>query len=244
MRKFTVAIGILSLIVSVAIKAETLTLTSLDWPPYSGKSLPDQGASIAVVKAAVEAMGHSLKVEFYPWSRTVHLAKTYKKIVGYFPEYKFDSTDIIFSDKIGTGPLGFVENVADPITWSSLNDLKSYKIGVVRGYVNTVEFDAMVASGEIQADEAKSDALNLKKVATKRVPLAVIDSNVLTYLVSNTTSLKQYDKTLVMNPKLLAEKGLYIAFTNDSEGKRWKAIVDEGLSKIDVDKVMDDHLSQ
>ncbi|MCL9781976.1 transporter substrate-binding domain-containing protein [Vibrio sp. S4M6] len=244
MQKFTFVAGILFLLVSATIKAETLTLTSLDWPPYSGKSLPEQGASVAVVKAAVEAMGHSLKVEFYPWSRTVHLAKTDKKIAGYFPEYKFDSTDIVFSDKIGTGPLGFVENVSAPVTWSNLNDLKSYKIGVVRGYVNTTEFDAMVASGKIQADAAKSDELNLKKVATKRVQLAVIDSNVLKYLVSHTPSLKQYDKTLVMNPKLLAEKGLYIAFTNDAEGKRWKAIVDEGLSKIDVNKVMNEHLNK
>ena len=63
-------------------------LTSLDWPPYSGKTLSDQGASVAVAKAAFKAMGYELKVSFYPWSRAVALAKdSSSKFSGYFPEY-------------------------------------------------------------------------------------------------------------------------------------------------------------
>ncbi len=213
----------LLIILSNSIKADTLTLTSLEWPPYSGKALPEQGASVAVVKAAVESMGHTLKVEFYPWSRTVHLAKTDTNIAGYFPEYKFESNDILFSNKIGTGPLGLVENKASPVTWSTLSDLKAYKIGVVRGYVNTADFDSMVASGKIQADAAKSDELNLKKVATKRVRLAVIDSNVLKYLTSNTPELKQYKNDLVMNQGCLQKKGCILPLRMTRKGNVGKA---------------------
>ena len=57
-----------------AAKADTLMLTSLLWPPYSGEQLTEQGASIAVVRAALKVMGHELDVDFYPWSRAVKLA--------------------------------------------------------------------------------------------------------------------------------------------------------------------------
>ncbi|MDN3610300.1 substrate-binding periplasmic protein [Vibrio ostreicida] len=231
-------------IICLPVRAEVLTLTSLEWPPYSGRALDSQGASVAVVKAAVEAMGHQLNVEFYPWERAVHLAKSQTKYAGYFPEYHFEANDLVFSEPIGTGPLGFVENKANPITWNQLQDLKSMKIGVVRGYVNTEALDTLVASGELQSEAVTSDSQNLKKVVGQRIPLAVIDSNVLAYLLSSDKNLHNAKETLQMNSKLLAEKELFIAFANDESGKKWKAIVDQGLQKIDANKIMKQYFNQ
>ena len=55
-------LGLLTL--SLPLKADILNLTSLEWPPYASEGVEQQGASVAVVKAAVEAMGHELNVEF------------------------------------------------------------------------------------------------------------------------------------------------------------------------------------
>lgn len=146
------------------VAAETVHLTSLAWPPYSDKSLEQQGASVAVAKAAFEAEGHELIVDFYPWSRAVNSAlQANSKYVGYFPEYMHETSDFIFSDATGTGPLGLVQNSAKPITFSSVNDLSGKRIGVVQDYVNTKELDDMIASGTIKGDAAPSDVLNIKK---------------------------------------------------------------------------------
>ena len=51
---------------------------------------------------------------------------------------------------MGSGPLGFAELSIHPIQWSALPDLANYKIGVVSGYVNTAEFDEMVAKGTFE----------------------------------------------------------------------------------------------
>ncbi|USD33547.1 MULTISPECIES: substrate-binding periplasmic protein [Vibrio] len=243
MRNLTLMFFSLILLTS-PVRGDVLTLTSLEWPPYAGRNLDAQGASVAVVKAAVEAMGHELNVEFYPWERAVHLAKNQAKYAGYFPEYYFDASDLIFSNPIGTGPLGFVENKANPISWSSLQDLKSVKIGVVRGYVNTEELDSMIASGTLQSEAVTSDNQNLKKVSGQRIPLAVIDSNVLNYLLTSDKSLQAAQDKLQMNSKLLEEKELFIAFGNDETGKKWKAIVDEGLKKIDSKQIMSDYFKK
>lgn len=54
--------------------SDTLKLTSLLWPPYSGQQLAQQGASVAVAQAAFERMEQQLVVDFYPWSRAIKLA--------------------------------------------------------------------------------------------------------------------------------------------------------------------------
>jgi polar amino acid transport system substrate-binding protein len=46
-----------------------IRLTSLEWPPYVGEAVERQGASIAVVRAAAEAMGYRVEVCFLPWGQ-------------------------------------------------------------------------------------------------------------------------------------------------------------------------------
>ncbi|WP_230425637.1 hypothetical protein [Spartinivicinus ruber] len=86
-----------------AVIAETVYLTSLDWPPYTGKKLKQQGASVAVAKAVFKAAGYDLVVEFYPWKRAVDLAKDDPKYAGYFPEYYAAelAQNFTFSEPIG-----------------------------------------------------------------------------------------------------------------------------------------------
>lgn len=215
--------------------AEKVYMTSLEWPPYSGASLPDQGAVIAVAKAAFAAMGHELVVEFYPWSRAVKLVQQpNSKYIGYLPEYKYETTDFQFSRLLGEGPLGLVENRAKPIAWSAVEDLARYRIGVVQDYVNTKEFDDLVAAGRIKVETVGTDSQNILKVATGRLDAAVIDSNVLAYLLVNSPQLGPNAPKVGMNAKLLEMKGLYAAFGNTEQGAKWRAILDEGLTKIDA----------
>lgn len=227
---------------STPIFADTVYLTSLSWPPYSDKSLKEQGASVAVAKAAFKAMGHELNVDFFPWSRAVKLAADPgSKYVGYFPEYHYESTDFSFSEPMGEGPLGLVENKQNPIVWSNVQDLTQYKIGVVQDYVNTVEIDSLIASGEIKAQTAASDETNIRKVGGKRIDAAVIDSNVFNYLIANTEGL--VNTPVQMNSKLLMQKELFVAFKKSKEGQHWLAIYNQGLKKIDINAVMQKHLN-
>ncbi|MEQ6885702.1 transporter substrate-binding domain-containing protein [Salicola sp. Rm-C-2C1-2] len=225
-------------------QAETIQLTSLEWPPYTGSELPQQGASMAVVDAAFDAMGHDLEVQFLPWQRAVDQAQQDNAIAGYFPEYYAESLeeDFIFSDSIGTGPLGLVENMDQPMEWSSLDDLTDHTIGTVSGYVNTAEFDAMAERGEIETQPVTNDATNLRKVAGGRIPLAVIDSNVFDYLVSD--QLSNLEGKLQMNDKLLEQKELYVAFSRNDQGERMAEILNKGLKKIDQEKIMKDALQR
>jgi len=238
----SLGVALVFLFISAVSYADTVKLTSLEWPPYSGKDLPNQGASIAVAKAAFEAMGHTLEVDFFPWSRAVALAKSDDSYAGYFPEYFYESDNFLFSEPMGEGPLGLVEQTSKPVQWESLEDLKSYQIGVVQDYVNTAELDAMIASGEITASAVTSDAQNILKVAAGRVDTAVIDSNVLDYLLANDPRVSKLHGKVRMNAKLLVTKKLYTAFKNNPAGQKWKEIFDEGLKKINVEEIMSNNM--
>jgi polar amino acid transport system substrate-binding protein len=225
--------------------SDTVYLTSLTWPPYSGKALNEQGASVALAKAAFKAMGHELKVDFFPWSRAVkHASQPDSKYAGYFPEYYYESNEFSFSNPMGKGPLGLIENKKKPIVWSAVKDLTQYKIGVVQDYVNTAEVDALIASGKIKAQTATSDETNIRKVAGGRIDAAVIDTNVFSYLLANSKDLEKAQEQVQINAKLLTEKELFVAFKNSTEGKKWLAIYNEGLKNIDITAVMNKYLNE
>lgn len=235
---------ILLMAFSAPVLSDSVYLTSLTWPPYSGKTLNEQGASVAVAKAAFKAMGHELVVDFYPWSRALKSASDpTSKYAGYFPEYFYETNEFLFSNVMGIGPLGLVENKNKPIIWSTVTDLSQYELGVVQDYVNTQELDAMIANGKIKAQAVTSDELNIRKVAGGRIDAAVIDTNVLKYLLLNSNELTPLQKQLQINAKLLTQKELFVAFKNNSDGKHWLAIYNQGLEKIDVDAIMSKHLT-
>jgi len=224
---------------------EKIYLTSLDWPPYSGKSLPDQGASIAVAKAAFKAMDYELIVDFFPWSRAVYLAKEPdSKYAGYFPEYyaKDIEQTFIFSAEMGNGPLGFVQNKSKPISWETLDDLSTYAIGTVRDYVNTTEFDLRANDGRLTVKPVTSDLQNIRKLAAERLQLAVIDKNVLSYLLETEPKLKEFQDKVEFNPKLLEDKSLYVCFRKGALGQKLTKVFNEGLKKINIKEIMSKHL--
>lgn len=220
-----------------AAQDKVIKLTSLEWPPYAGAQVAEQGASVAVVRAAAEAMGYKLEVKFFPWNRAVAMAQDANSgFLGYFPEYHSDqvATDFVLSDAIGSGPLGFVEQTAAPVAWTTLADLKGKSIGVVDGYVNTTEFDAKVAAGEIKGEAVSDDLTNIKKVAAGRIPLAVIDVNVLNHLLASDASLASAKGKVQFNAKPLEDKALYIAFQRSAKGEEAAKVINEGLKKIDA----------
>ncbi len=226
--------------------AQTMSLTSLEWPPYTGADLVDDGASAKVVREALTSAGMDLQVRFFPWQRAVQTAQQDANFIGYFPEYHAESieVDFLFSDPIGTSPLGFIENTDKPVTWAALNDLKPHTIGVVSGYVNTAEFDAMMESGQLKTDPVTDDATNIRKVAAGRIDLAVMDRNVFLYLLRTDPELRNLEGKLRFNDRLLEIKKLYVCLRKSPEGETALNKLNEGLAKIDVDGTQNGYIQR
>jgi polar amino acid transport system substrate-binding protein len=215
-------------------------LVSLDWQPYAGATLPEQGAAAAVVKAAFAAAGQSVDVDFYPWARAVHLAESANEYDGIFPVYYSAARArwLNCSSAIGRSPLGFAERRAAPVAWSKLADLEAYKIGIVRDYVNTEAFDGRVAAGRIRVDVVGSDTQNLQKLAHGRIDLAVIDRNVMEQLLKRPALQSAPELAgLQFNRRVLENQDIFICFKRNAAGDRLAAAFAAGMRKIDAEAI-------
>ncbi|NKD88117.1 ABC transporter substrate-binding protein [Haematospirillum sp. 15-248] len=221
--------------------AGELRLSTLEWPPYTGEALPGAGAAAIVLQEAAKHGGDTFSAAFYPWQWAVRIGLESTGYVGYFPEYMSRDLDsqCLFSKPIGIGPLGFAQRRDRPLFWNTLDDLASVPIGTVSGYVNTADFDARVAAGRLSTDTAIDDVSNLRKVIAKRVVAAVVDHNVMAYLLKTDSSLIAEGDVLEFNSQILENKTLHVCFRKTDEGEAARARLDAALSALDVSTIFE-----
>lgn len=204
--------------------AEALKLTTLEWPPYV--MADGSGASSEAVIAAFAAAGDEASVKVFPWNRAVNLAAKDAAWVGVYPEYYDSGSDAdasgdrcLYSASFGTSPVGFIYRKDSAFNWATHDDLKSYNIGVVQGYLNEATFDEMAEVGTITVDAGPTDASNVSKVAAGRIDAAVIDRNVFEHLVATEASLSGHADALAFHEVALAEHSLHVCFENTDHGR-------------------------
>jgi len=218
--------------------AKRIELATLEWEPYIGEALPRKGFVHEIVTEAFRTMGYDVRITFYPWARALAVA-TSGQVDGLFPEY-FDKSrtgSFTYSAPFQGGPVGFLVRKDSGIRFPSdprkdmtatLQGMKQYRFGVVRGYLNTEAFDA---ADFLVKDETVTDEQNLQKLIARRVDLIFIDQYVARHLLD--TRFPEARKELEFIEPALEIKPLYIAFSRRSAGHDRKVQdFNEGLAKL------------
>jgi len=223
---------------------KTISLATLEWEPYIGPSMTNNGYVHEIVVEALKRVGYKADIKYYPWARAVKLSEE-GKCDGLFPEYYDEGRKpkYVFSDPYPGGPVGFYKQKKANIKFSvdpqkkqteALKALQQYKFGVVRGYINTQEFDS---ADFLKKEEVVSDEQNLVKLFKGRIDLIFIDKYVAKHII-----VKKYphymDELEFLEPPLEI-KPLYIAFSTkapDYEKKR--SVFNEGLKLLEKDGAM------
>ncbi|MFH1914818.1 MAG: ABC transporter [Pseudomonadota bacterium] len=244
--KAVMLVVLLALAPGLAVGGERVVLATLEWPPYTGESLPEGGATSVVVREAFRAMGYELELRFYPWNRVLHEARENPDIAGYFPEYpeNWRRDRFLKSRSIGTSPLGLASRAEVVINWQTLDDLARYTLGTVAGYANTMEFDAMVVRGRLTTDASNTDTLNLRKALVGRVDAAVVDANVFTYLSKTDPVLRAGRDELVLHDRLVGTNELVACFPDTEAGRKLLLDFNQGLLAVDQEAVYRHHFGQ
>jgi polar amino acid transport system substrate-binding protein len=216
---------------------EPLRLGTLEWPPFVGLELSSQGTVSARVRSICTAAGMDLDVSFLPWKRVLMEART-GIVQGYFPEYRSADREkeFYFSQAVGCSVVGLVHRRDMTLDWTRLEDLASYRIGVVDGYVNTEEFDRLVDMGVLYPVTCNSDELALRMLEAGRIDAAVMDRAVFRHLSGRVAS-PQTPSPMVFGEKILAVHSLHVCFPRTPAGKALverfnRAIVSGGLALI------------
>ncbi len=217
---------------------KTVTLSSLEWQPYVDPAAPSKSVITAVAEAAFKKSGYTVKFDFSPWERAVKQA-TEGVTDGLFPEYPDASrdTDFVASESLPCGSLALAKLKTKSVSFAKMEDLKSYTIGVVRGYVNTKDFDA---ASYLKKEEEADDVSNMRKLVRERLDLVVVDALVGDYLMANDADLKaSKDKVDYVQP-VLEEKVLVVYFSKKAKDYQAKLqAFNDGLKAIKADGTMD-----
>lgn len=218
-------------------------ITTLEWPPFTGAKLPEQGAASEILRTALAVSGIDLQLEFLPWKRTIEVAQRNPDIAGYFPSYTFDIAPNFFASPwLAVSPLGIAYRHNAPIDWTELEDLGRYRLGTVTGYGNTDQFDAAAMAGRIKVETATDDLANIRKLAAGRIDGIVIDRSVLRYYLRSVPALAAERDRILFHPRPLADQPLVVGLPNRPSGHWLNARITEGLASIDTNAILERHL--
>ena len=218
---------------------QVMQLASLEWPPYVGSQLPDEGLTSAIVKAAALQAGLDTHISYTPWSRAVQIGLNNPAYAGYFPAFYLKEREKTchFSAPLGNSIVGFAYLKDKHFDWNSYTDLKGLSIGVVQDYANGEEFDMQVKKEQLKLDVAPSDISNLRKLLVKRVDLIVIGKDVLRQLLIIEPSLKSVRDNIVFHPKEVTNFSLHICFQRNEQGLKMKQMINPYLEKLNVKRI-------
>ncbi len=235
-RIFELILIILFIHISNVYATETIKIASLNWEPYIGQDLTNEGFMAKITREAFRRVGYKVEYIYLPWKRAVVMAED-GEYDGYFPAYwsKEREEKSIFTNVITSGPIGLFKNKGRKISFNDLKDLIPYRIGVVRGFVNTQEFDS---ADYLKKDEVTTNLQNIKKLLKERVDLIVADKFVGFYLLNKYLPHMIGQMEFISPP--LQEKKLYICMSKKTEkvNEKVKAF-NKGLKEIKRDGTFD-----
>lgn len=199
---------------------KSINLATLNWPPYIGEDICNMGWVFQYTVALLASKGYQVNIHFYPWARSVKLVEQ-GAIDILFPEYYIEEAApsdnypqqnrrelLHLSSSFPGGSLALLQRKGGNFTLDEgLSALKGKIIGVVRGYQNTPEFDAMMDDKVFSVVEAVDELQLIKLLISKRVELIIGDPKVFNYTV-NFSSLAANKKQQIIDSIIQVEPAL------------------------------------
>lgn len=229
-----ILLGLLALGLSMPGHAQrTVRLTNGEWPPYMSASLPGNGLISRIVVEAFALQGIHVQFGFFPWPRSLMLAKLgdWDGSVAwvYSPER---SRDFVYSDPVIASETVFYHLKSWQFSWNSIDDLKRYRIGVTQDYFYGAAFSQAIAQGKITVESVGRDEQNLTKLLGGRIDLFPIDRRVAASMLRQHFSVPDIER-ITFAPKPVHSQPLHVMFGKTSPASRQLADeFNKGLKKL------------
>lgn len=198
-----------------SLNAETWKITSLEWPPYSGKNLEGNGTAIEALRQTLKKKNIELIVEFYPWERAQSYASQ-PDYVGYFPAWPEEvSEGFVGSEGVQNSSIGVLFRKGENVVWNSVEELFSkYKVGLVKSYVYPQVIQDASAAHPNNVEPASNEVTMLKKLNGGRMDAAITDPKVMLYYAT-----EEKIGNVEVSPTILEEKPLVVSFSDRPDNK-------------------------
>lgn len=193
---------------------ETWKIASLNWEPYSGAALANQGSAIEALRTLLRKEGVLLCVEFYPWARAQARARS-KAYIGYFPAWPEEvKAGFVPSPPVEWSEVGVLTHGSRRLSFESMDDLfRKYTVGIVQTYSYPSPIREAMEKYPDHVDASPNEMSLLKKLAKGRHEVAVTDPRVMRFLA------EQEGIADIELVRVVMKKELVIAFRDDAENR-------------------------
>ena len=194
--------------------ADPLLVMADESPPYMGEGLRERGFLPALITEAMARQKTAIKIRVVPWARAIENVRLGKAdaILGvYHTEERAVFLD--YSEPVTVVRTVLFSLKANGIRYSSLEDLRPYSIGVVRGSSYGPGFDQ---ADYLDKHEVSQEILNVRKLLKRRIDLFAGSADVLWYLIRTEMPEVQDDIEMLSPP--LAGRQLYVGFSRKVAG--------------------------
>lgn len=238
--------------------SQKISITTLNWAPYIGETICKQGWVQQLTIALLASRGYEIIVRFLPWARAIRMAESGLADILY-PEYFIEPTapsdmykgtrrveHLALSRQLPGGPIVFMKRKGDADQYKgNFLNLRDEKIGVVRGYQNTPEFDALMDTGFFDISESVDDVMNIRKLISNRNNLIIGDPAVIGFSIAN-AMLSQSERTRILQnievvQPVIQYNPLYYAISKKKPS--WKAtlkLVNAAIEEFETSGLMFD----
>lgn len=222
---------------SVALAAETVHFVTD--PEKNG------GYLIEITRAAFERVGYKVEIEFVPWARALNsvISGTSEALLGvYYNDARAEK--MLYTDSIGTSDLVFFKLKGADIAFTSLDALKTQRIGTIQGAYYTPEFDQ---AAFLKKDPVSDYRLNIRKLLAGRVSL-IVEKRAVVLNALATEFPESKDKIEALEPPLTTARFFNAFARNYPHAEQKVADFNRGLKLIAADgalkAIMDRHLHE
>lgn len=219
---------------SAVAKAEVITLTLQEYPPYMGEKIPYQGLLTRVVLAAFDSQGIDVNLVPVPNNRAIEGARrgTYDGSFGWAKNADREK-DLLYTNPVLALQMVFCHRSNEAYPWKKMSDLAPHMIGITSGNFYSDDFTQLQKSGVLKVEAIATDQANFKKLLAGHIDLFPIDAEVGPYLMAMHLSKAERAK-IECQKKAYWEAPLHVVINKKNpNAERWIAAFNAGLAKLE-----------
>lgn len=163
--------------------AKEVVLTAMNYPPFYGEALSNDGPLAQMVVESFKIAGYKTQIVYQPWKRAMATARAGHYADGMLGVWHTvqREQDFFYSAPILPNEMVFFKRKSMELADSDYASLaaRGYKLGVVRGYV----VPQGLLESKIAVEWVTHDVQNIQMLAAGRIDLVVLDRDYANYML-------------------------------------------------------------
>lgn len=172
-----------------SVPLEPIILATINWEPFYGEELLDEGYFAVISKEAFRLAGYDLKTEYVSWKRAV--AGTYKGLYdgllgSFYDEQRAEY--VVYSEPVATTEQVFIKSRVSPVTYAGEDDLRLLRIAA---YTDSITLSQLRTKG-YAVEPIPEYKLAIKMLLADRFDVFGMSKEHLTWLLINDPKMQPY----------------------------------------------------